>query len=353
MLPSQKWRFWLFALAVTCVVPSLSADIAEVREYHGKKVTCLHSGLRSSAGRICGTQHYTRVFTGTVRSAVEIGDTDKRLELVPDEVFLGDSVSEVTATTNQACLRAEIQAGDRWLFYLYRDQKGHELILPYDSPSKPIEKAQQDISTLRHLAQLKDSGILTGNLSRIVSNNPWKFAFVPSRKVIAKRVSDGAEYTALTDGNGHYEFELPPNSYNLTTNTERGLWAPDTTTFVLQHGCVDVDFLLHTDSRISGRVTRADGKPARYVQVAIVPVSPEGQPFTVVADEQGHFEVGGRQSGSYLVGTGLLAQTGSPEWQSRVYYPGVPNKEQAKAIVLGDGEWRTDIDFTLPSSTAP
>ena len=351
MLLSPKWRLRLFALAVTCVVPSLSAVIAEVREYHGKKVTCLHSGLRGS-GRVCGTFGYARVFTGTIRSAVEIGDTDKRLELIPDEVFLGDA-SEVTATTNQACLRTEIQAGDRWLFYLYRDQKGDELILPYDSPSKPIAQAQQDISTLRHLAQVKDSGILAGNLDRIVSNNPWKFASVPSRKVVAKRLSDGAEYTALTNNNGHYEFELPPNSYNLTTNTERGLWAPDATTFVLQHGCVDVDFLLHTDSRISGRVRTADGKPARYVQVAIVPISPEGQPFTVIADEEGHFEVGGRQSGSYLVGASLLSQPGSAEWQSRVYYPGVRNKEQAKAIVLGDGEWRTDIDFKLLSSTAP
>jgi hypothetical protein len=39
------------------------------------------------------------------------------------------------------------------------------------------------------------------------------------------------------------------------------------------------------------------------------------------------------------------------EWKSRVYYPGVPIKEQ-KAIKLGDGEWRTDIDFKLLSNPA-
>jgi len=120
---------------------------------------------------------------------------------------------------------------------------------------------------------------------------------------------------------------------------------------VWKQGCIDVDFWLHTDGRISGRVTNADGKPARYAQVAIVPVSPEGQPFSVTTDGEGHFEVGGRKPGSYLVGVGLLAQPGSPEWQSRVYYPGVSTREQAKVIKLGEGEWRTDIDFT--SSTAP
>ena len=341
MLPRRKWRLLVFASAVICVVPSLSAVIVEVREYHGKKVTCVHSGLRSSAGRVCGTFGYARVLAGTVKSALETGDTDKRLQIVPDEVFLGDSISEVTATTNQACLRTEIQAGEKWLFYLSRDKKTNALILGYDSPSKPIEQAQQDIATLRHLARLTESGIVTGEAGR------------SGHKVLAKRVSDGAEYTAVTDAKGHYELELPAGSYNLTANTEQGLWAPEGETSVWTQGCVDLDFWLHTDGRISGSVTNADGKAARYAEVAIVPVSPEGQPFTVIADGQGHFEVGGRQPGNYLVGVGLLGQPGSPEWQSRVYYPGVRSRDQAATIQLGEGEWRTDINLKLPSSTAP
>src|SRR6202007_171872 len=128
MLPSRRLRNCLFCLAVACVVPSLSAVIAEGREYHGKKVTCLYSGLYSSAGWVCGTQNYARVFTGTVRSAMEVGDTDKRLQLIPDEVFLGDRADEVMAITNQACLHTEIEAGQKWLFYLYRNKKSDELV---------------------------------------------------------------------------------------------------------------------------------------------------------------------------------------------------------------------------------
>jgi hypothetical protein len=99
-------------------------------------------------------------------------------------------------------------------------------------------------------------------------------------------------------------------------------------------------------------VTTAGGRPASFAKVAIVPISPVHPQFTVDADENGYFEVAGRQPGQYLVGVGLLAPFDSTEWKSRVYYPGVPTKEQAKTIDLGDGEWRTDIDFhLLPVST--
>jgi len=127
MLAKRKSRLVLAVLAVACIVPSLSAVIVEIRVYHGKQVQCIHSGIRGVA-RLCGTEGYARVFTGVVNSSVEVGDTDKLLQLVPDEVFVGDS-SEVTVITNQACLNSDIQAGDKWLFYLYRDPKSDKLIL--------------------------------------------------------------------------------------------------------------------------------------------------------------------------------------------------------------------------------
>jgi hypothetical protein len=342
MLPSRKLRICLSILGVACVVPSLSAVIAEVREYHGKKVMCLHSGLWSSAGWVCGTQHHARIFTGTVKSATEVGDTHKRLQLIPEEVFLGDSMGEITAVTNQACLHTEIQTGEKWLFYLDPAQEiPDELVLGYDGPSKPIAEAQQDIAMLRHLSKMTDSGILTGHLGR------------PGHKVVARRLSDGAEFSAVTNESGNYEFELLPGPYHLTANTKQGLWGPEMETFVSKQACIHVDLWLHTDGRIAGTVTTTEGKAARYVQVTIVPVSSEAQSFTVVADEQGHFEVGGRKPGQYLVGVGVLAPVDTAEWKSRVYYPGVATREQAKTIDLGEGERRSDIDFKLPSLTVP
>jgi hypothetical protein len=108
-----------------------------------------------------------------------------------------------------------------------------------------------------------------------------------------------------------------------------------------------------TDGKLAGRITTAKGKPASRVKVAIIPISPVRPQFSVVADEKGHFEVTGRQAGSYIVGIGLLAPYNSREWKTRVYYPGVRSREEAKTIELGAGEWRTDIDFKVQSSTAP
>lgn len=374
MLPSLKLRVCLYSVAVACLVPTPSAQIDELRIYHGKRVDCIRSGLGGPlVGTNCGTEGYVGVFTGTVKSVVDKGDTDKQLELIPEEVFVGDN-SEVTATVNQACLpekEPEIKAGDRWLFYIltkrYRNReagtiRNEGLEVPFYSPSKPVTEADDDIARLRHLGKLTDSGILSGKVIRIGATydnlNPTA---VPNHKVVAKCQPSGAEYTAFTNVNGRFEFELPPGWYDVTAATEHGLreaepLIPDTVKMelglkgsvdVMRRGCRDVDFTLLTDGRIAGRVKTADGKSARFAKVAIIPTFPIHPQFTVDADENGYFEVSGRQPGQYLVGVGLLSPFDSVEWHSRVYYPGVRTREEAKIITLGDGEWRTDIDFSL------
>jgi hypothetical protein len=355
MLP-LKWRFHVFVLAGACFVPCLSAEIREIRVYHGKKVQCIHGGFSMiGRGRVCGTEGYARVFSGTVKSAIEISDTDKKLTLIPDEVFSGDRDSEVTATVDQACMpqgQPEIQAGQKWLFYL-----GEGGDLPFDSPSKPLAEAQDDIATLRHLARLTGhEAIITGSVERIGETedklNPVPVA---NRKVVAKGVL--GEYVASTNSHGHFEFELPPDSYEVIVDTEHGLreaesMMPRGSTYIANGACLNIDFTLLRDGKLAGRVTTRDGKPARFVKVAIIPVSPVHPQFTVDTDEDGHFEVGGRQAGQYIIGVGLLAPFNSAEWRSRVYYPGAPTRQQAKIIELGDGEWRTDLNFKLPSSSS-
>ena len=209
------------ALSLIGLVPFLSAVISEEKEYHGKRVTCLYSGLIGLA-RSCGTAGFERIFTGTVISSTDVGDTDKVLEIAPDEVFLGDSKT-VKAITNQACLAIEIQTGDKWLFYLYRDKERNTLVSPYDGGSKPLTAAEDDIPMLRHLVRLTDSGLLVGKVHRLAGpkdGTPIPFA---NHKIIAKNVKDVIEYSAYTNENGYFEFELPPGSYDLSVAPEYGL----------------------------------------------------------------------------------------------------------------------------------
>ena len=352
------------------MVPRVSAQMVEIREYRGKEIACARSGLMGFA-MPCGTDGgYAYVFIGSVLSAAEISETEKRLLLVPEEVFSGDVPDQVTVTTNQGACLPDIQPGDRWLFYLQSDNETNELFLGYGSPSGPVTDTQKSIATLRRLAQIPGSGIIRGQVVHPVWNEADKaqtYPAVPNHKLVAKRIADGAEYATRTDSDGRYEFEpLPAGSYNLTANTAQGLWAEEGRTDVHSHGCSHIGFALHPDAMISGRVTTADGKPVRYAQVEVMPASAEGSVdiaiggflfqgrFTsAVADEHGYFEVRGLHPGGYLVGIGIAAQDGSLEWQSRVYYPGVPIRDMAVIVELGQAGRGVEINFRLPAAKGP
>jgi hypothetical protein len=205
------------------LVPLVRATIIEVREYRGKTVMCAYSGLIGVA-KSCGIDSYERVFTGTVKSALEVGQTDKLLQLVPDEVFLGDS-SEVTAIVNQGCVSAEIQTGDRWLFYLSRDPETHNLRLPHDSPSGPISEADDEISMLRQLVRAKDSGLLVGTVSIREERQDGRATTLASHRVIAREVTRGSLHSTYTSANGYFLFNLPAGSYDVIVAPEYGLHA--------------------------------------------------------------------------------------------------------------------------------
>jgi hypothetical protein len=346
MLRSRKWRAFLFALAVVFVVPSLSGVIVEFREWHGSQIQCIHGGAWATAPKPCGTLDfwYERVFTGTVRSVTEVSDTDRRLEIHPDEVFLGGSKGTVTATVNQACLTPndpEIKAGDTWLFYIRANE------IPFDGPSKPLAQAQENVAQLRQLAHMTNSGILSGNVTRIEAG---KMDRVPNHKIVAKRISDGAEYSTVSDGDGEFVFKpVPAGIYEVTANTADALWAAGAKVEVKAGKCAAAQprFRLQTDGMISGHVGSADGKPFTvhpWVQI----VSVDGQDSTsAYVDSNGYFEARGVESGRYVVGIGIQ-NWGGPKVQTPVHYPGVPTITRATIIQLGRTEKRTKVDFQLP-----
>jgi hypothetical protein len=276
MLTKRKWLAGLVILAVSCLATSLYAQVVVIREYHGKRVMCAYSGLRGVA-KLCGTEAYTRVFTGIVKSSAEVGETDKVLQIVPDEVFVGDS-SDATVTAIQACLNTDIQVGDRWLFYLSRDPESDKLILSYDGPSKPIIEAEDDVSMLRSLGRLTDKGIIIGTIERLGESDDAKPTPLVNHKVVARNVKTGDEYSAYTSEGGHFKFELPVGQYDVTPASEYGLVEVEGFDSMLK-GSIPVEkqrcwehdfdvkpaesFLLPNNGSNSGRVRSPDENPPR------------------------------------------------------------------------------------------
>jgi hypothetical protein len=385
VLAPRKWRRYLFALGVVCIVPSLSGIVVESRQWHGKQIQCIHGGAWATQPKACGTldYQYQRVFTGTVQSVTEISDTDRRLEIRPNEVFLGESKGSVTAMVNQACLtpnNPEIKAGDKWLFYLRTNRsftadgkptaRTGQLEIPFDGPSKPMRQAREEVALLRRLARMTGSGVLSGNLLNFVMGNEGA---VQNHTIIATRQPDGAQYAALTDKSGNFKFDpLPIGTYELTANTAEGLWAGEARKLEVRSGkCTLTQFWLETDGRISGRIGSADGKPFivhPWVQIASV----DDKRFrSAPVDVNGYFEATGLEPGRYVIGIGIrdtdhiesrsgdyvitvdARSSAEPKVKTPVYYPGVRSEKNATIIQLGRAEKRTHIDFGIPAEDVP
>jgi Carboxypeptidase regulatory-like domain len=366
VLPPRKWRSYLFVLAVVCVVPSLSGIVVEVREWHGRQIQCIHGGAWATRPKPCGTldHEYEQVFSGTVRSVTEVSDTDRRLEITPDEIFLGEAKGNVTARVNQACLTPndpEIKAGDKWLFYLRTKRsfsvdgkptdRADQLEMPFDGPSKPLPQGQEDVAKLRRLARMTESGILSGNLlSFVIGNNLIGSSDdVQNHKIVATRQSDGAQYSALTNKDGNFEFDsLPVGVYQVTANTVDGLWAGNARKVEVHSGkCSLTQFWLQTDGIISGRIGSPDGKPfVVHPWVDIASVDDEWWTSAYV-DKDGYYEARGVEPGRYVIGIGIRSSHVAPV-PIPIYYPGVRSGKNATIIQLGRGQKRTHMDFGLP-----
>jgi hypothetical protein len=340
---------WLAAMAI-CIAPSLSAQLVELRDYHGKEITCVRSGLHGFE-MPCGIQSsYQYIFIGTVVSVSEAEDSERALRVTPEEVFSGSPPVELTVTTSQGDCLGDIALGDKWLFYLRRDENTGTLMLAYGSPSGPVADTEKMISLLRRLIKMTDAGVILGFVGHPVedADHTERWSYPSGHKVVAKRVEDGTDHVAVTGALGNYEFDLPVGSYDLTANTTQGLWAEEGRIKVEPHGCSSVGFELHPDSSISGWVTNVRGKPVRYAHVQIAPLDGQARWGIATVDEHGYFEVKGLEPGRYLVGIDIQDSQGGLLPQAKAYYPGVRDRDLAVGVALGRGEKRMHIDFSLP-----
>jgi hypothetical protein len=155
----------------------------------------------------------------------------------------------------------------------------------------------------------------------------------------------------LSNSDGNYEFRsLPAGKYHISPNTTPGIWAEDGDIDVSPGSCTEIEFKLSPAGQISGHVTPAAGKPFdKTFWVAVVADDGQFSQSTFVKDD-GYYELRGLPAGRYLVGIGINSEPNTPEWRSRVYYPGVRSKKTAAIIDLGRAEVRTGIDFSFADS---
>lgn len=246
--------------------------------------------------------------------------------------------------------------------YLSRDPNSDKLVLSYDGPSKPILEAEDDLSMLRSLGRLTDGGIIIGTIERLGEGNDEKPTPLANRKVVAKNVKNGDEYSAYTNERGYFSFELPVGAYDVNPAPEYRLREAEGFLSMLKGSipvekqrCWEHDFAVEPatavpkDGIISGHVWYPDGMPFRvhpWIQIASI----DSELFTsAYVDDDGNFEAENVKPGRYVVGLGIRAETGYfSDVPTPVYYPGVSTKDQAIIIELRPGEKRANVDFQLP-----
>ncbi len=363
MANSVQW-----ALVILTVFSGSTAAVAQIDEFRnvdGKTIECLHSGLMSDLND-CDVRSdwYAYVFVGSISAITPAAKDEKKLQITPEEILHGEPPTPLAVLTSQGACLPSLTVGDRWLFFL-RKQDGKPIVLDYyGNDSRPVAQAHEQIETLRRLKSIGDFGILRGNVMRGPSFGDRKP--VPSANVVASRLSDRAQFFAKTDANGDYEFQpVPLGKYEFTVDSIGRFYVGDAALEVSRGTCRDVTLWKEPEpphTRLSGHVKRSDGSPESEIPVLIM--REDGSWYTTEkSDASGYFHEDSLPSGKYVVGINL---PDAPAWkfygscggagcknqipdESFLYYPGMHNRADALLITIGKDEKRDDIDFTVPT----
>ena len=346
---------WPIAVLTVVLSGSVAAQIIDMREVDGKTIQCMHSGLMSDLND-CGVRFdwYAYVFIGSISAIVPANKDEKKLQIIPDEIFHGEPPSPLTVLTSQGACLPTLAVGDRWLFFLRRENNKPIILDYYGNISRPVSAAQDQIETLRRLMTIGDFGIVRGRVERGPGLADRKV--VPGAHVVASKKADSTQYFTTTNGNGNFEFEpLAPGKYDLTVDPIGSFHPNNNNVEVTRGSCSDITISRSPHTRIGGHLRHWDGSPVADAPVFIM----EGDGYnTEKSDSNGYFYSDGMRPGKYVVGINL---PDAPAWKYGgcggagceappiyLYYPGMHNRSDALVINLADDEKRDDIDFTVP-----
>lgn len=381
-------RTLILALLLGLSAPTLSAQIVEMRDYHGEEIYCSRSGLHGWA-ESCGADNefYVYVFTGTVLSIVDVADSEQRLKIGPEEVFYGKPPATLTVFTNQARCLPELRIGDKWLFSIYKSHQ-NRLIVSYGHNNAPVAESAAELALLRRLAQMHDTGLVRGRVMREQWDDEDKSVTsvpVAGHKITATRTphqlpyqkkaqneaqtvvqsESQTEYTAVTDAEGNYEFApLPLGTYEVRGHTDGTAWSEGGELEIKPGSCYYVGYEMRSGGTISGRVVLPgeDRDAPLWVKAidAKDPKDPEADsenaPGTAqevvsasiyVEHRGGHYELKALRPGRYLIAAELYNQA-DPHKPLRIYYPGVTSADRAIVIEVQKTESHPSIDFEIP-----
>jgi len=317
---------------------------------------------------VCGAyQSAEAVFVGTVTSVEnETAKGDDGREYVVgqvahvqvDEAFKGAKEPELIFRSYGTSCDPTYKEGQRWLFYASYQKEQKVWSIGMCGRSTWLEYASADLLYLRALPASAQKTRFAGTLTETGGK--------PLAGIKVKLSGERDTYEAVTDKNGVYEVVgLPggwytvdpeiPSTLKLWFSLPQGEPASGDKRQIkvrlAEKSCSGVNLVFTENTRVSGRVFGADGRPMHNVCVRLWLKDKQFEtPFLLdCTDDDGRYEIKDIDLGDYYLVANDDGRISSEEPFPLTYYPGVFEKEKATLLTFGSGDKFEDFDFHIPS----
>lgn len=318
----------------------------------------------SCAGPSAPCQEYweaTAVFIGTVIEGklvtVKEGDYEHQQRAVRisiDEAFRGVEGAEVEVITGlgDADCGFGFRRAQQFLVYAYRSESDQRLHTNICTRTRAISEADPDLVYIRGLSKAKAGSTISGKVVRNRRNETGGSDGEPLAGV--KVAIDGPQKAeAVTNGKGEFKIEgIQPGEYTVVPVPPKGLATrgPDTKVKVADRGCAAAHFWLESNARISGRVLNPQGLSVAKAEIVLIQADKEryqGYADYAYTEEDGSYSFKLIPEGSYVLQMRYDGMSSQNRPFPVMYYPGTPDKSQARVFTIKEGE-TIDLDIKVP-----
>ena len=247
--------------------------------------------------------------------------------------------------------------GGQYLVYAYADDK-KVLSTSICTRTRPLTNANADLEYINGLSKAVRGGTIFGQVGLHRPSRGYEDPYPPVKdaKILIKGPKN---LETKTDAEGKYSVSgLPPGKYKVRVDLPDGLsiYNPETELEVHDRGCRQTYFLAEPDTRITGKVSDAQGLAAADVLIELVPISQwerngveRNFPEYVRSDKEGRFVVKLVKPGRYYLGVRIVGSAGATYVPyPQTYYPGVKDQSQATVITITEGQSLELDELVLP-----